>query len=101
MARTNWKELRAQRVESDAGLSVVIESERELVKAELRLADVRRRRHMSQDAVAEAMSISQPSVSKMERGADMHVSTVESYVRALGGRLEMLAVFDDEIVPIG
>lgn len=43
----------------------------------------------AQADVAAALKIKQPSVSKIENQADMHVSTLRSYVEAVGGKLEL------------
>ncbi|HEY2258174.1 MAG TPA: helix-turn-helix domain-containing protein [Solirubrobacteraceae bacterium] len=73
---------------------------RQLMDAELRLADVRRRRGVSQDAMAEALAVSQPNVSRIEREDDVYLSTVARYVAALGGRLEVRAVFGEESITL-
>jgi hypothetical protein len=39
---------------------------------------------------AEALNIKQPSVSKIEKQADMYLSTLRSYVEAVGGKLELV-----------
>jgi transcriptional regulator with XRE-family HTH domain len=43
----------------------------------------------AQADVAAALKIKQPSVSKIEKQAEMHVSTLRSYVEAVGGKLEL------------
>lgn len=43
----------------------------------------------AQADVAAVLKIKQPSVSKIEKQADMHVSTLRSYVEAVGGELEL------------
>jgi hypothetical protein len=40
--------------------------------------------------IAAALKITQPSVSKLERQADMYLSTLRSYVQAIGGELELV-----------
>ena len=40
--------------------------------------------------IATALNIKQPSVSKIEKQADMYLSTLRGYVEALGGKLEVL-----------
>jgi transcriptional regulator with XRE-family HTH domain len=60
-----------------------------------RLAELRRAREMTQVALAEKLRMAQPSVSRLERQADLYVSTLRRYVEALGGRLEISAVFPD------
>ncbi|MHB8060927.1 MAG: hypothetical protein ACYDHO_08870 [Gaiellaceae bacterium] len=37
----------------------------------------------------------QPGISRIENEADLFVSTLRSYVEALGGELEISAVFED------
>jgi hypothetical protein len=78
-----------------------IAAEREIVRAELALHSLRERRGVSQTAVAEAMAVARPRVHAIERaGEDLRLSTIERYVQALGGRLEMHAVFFDDDVAI-
>ena len=43
----------------------------------------------AQADVAAALNIKQPSVSKIEKQADMYLSTLRDYVRAVGGELEL------------
>lgn len=40
--------------------------------------------------VAAALNIKQPSVSKIEKQTDMYLSTLRSYVEAIGGELELV-----------
>ncbi len=44
----------------------------------------------AQADIAAALKIKQPSVSKIERQADMYLSTLRSYVKAIGGELELV-----------
>src|SRR5215475_6587587 len=44
----------------------------------------------AQRDVAAALQIKQPSVSKIEKQADMYLSTLRSYVEAIGGKLEVV-----------
>lgn len=43
----------------------------------------------AQADIATALNIKQPSVSKIEKQADMYLSTLRSYVEAMGGQLEL------------
>jgi len=49
---------------------------------------------VTQVELARRLAVSQATVSKFEK-SNPAVSTVKRYVEALGGRLEMTAVFDD------
>ncbi len=65
------------------------------------LADVRRQLDLTQVIVAERLAVSQANVSQIERGdADVRLSTLGRYVEALGGRLEVRAVFPDRSVEL-
>ncbi len=68
--------------------------------AELRLREVRAACELTQAELAERLNIDQPNVSRLENRSDVHVSTLADYVAALGGRLELLAVFPEGTVRI-
>ncbi len=68
--------------------------------AELRLREVRAACELTQEQLAERLNIDQPNVSRLENRSDVHVSTLADYVAALGGRLELLAVFPEGTVRI-
>ena len=46
---------------------------------------------MTQEQVAEQLGTSRPNVSRIEREDDVRVSTLQRYVAALGGELELVA----------
>ncbi len=70
----------------------------------LALSQLRERRGATQRTVAGALGTSQPNVSKiesrMDRHGDVYLSTLSDYIEALGGRLEIAAVFSDETVQL-
>lgn len=68
---------------------------RESYDALLTLADLRRDRGLTQAELARLLGVSQPNVSKIEHGGEVQLSTLGSYIAALGGRLEVRAVFED------
>jgi predicted transcriptional regulator len=57
-------------------------------------------RETTQVELAQALDVGQPRISRLERGGDVLLSTVAAYVEALGGHLEIAAVFDDERVSV-
>jgi transcriptional regulator with XRE-family HTH domain len=61
------------------------------------LAEVRRNRSLTQREVADAMGVSGPRVSDVERGNldVVSISVLRAYVEALGGRLTVTAEFDE------
>ena len=54
------------------------------------LAELRRAAGKAQADIASALNIKQPSVSKIERQADMYLSTLRNYVEAVGGRPDLV-----------
>lgn len=60
-----------------------------------RLFELRRARGVTQVDLAERLGVSQGNVSELERRDDLFISTLRGYVGALGGRLEVKAVFDE------
>ena len=66
----------------------------------LELAKIRESRQSTQRQVAEELKVTQANVSRIEHESDLYLSTLRNYIEALGGRLEITAVFDDERIPI-
>lgn len=62
------------------------------------LSQLRKSRLVSQVELAKRLHIKQGSVSKLEHRDDVLVTTLKNVVSSLGGRLELRAVFDDEVV---
>jgi transcriptional regulator with XRE-family HTH domain len=67
-----------------------IEEQFQQLKQEVEsLKELRQATGKAQAEIAAALKIKQPSVSKIERQADMYISTLRSYVEAIGGELEL------------
>lgn len=64
-------------------------------QAPITLAELRERKSCTQAALAGRLRIRQPTLSVIERREEVQLGTIRSFVSALGGRLEMIAVFDD------
>jgi transcriptional regulator with XRE-family HTH domain len=69
-------------------------------RAEMALDELREAREMTQQHLAKLLGINQAAVSKMERRADMYVSTLCDMIRAMGGQLEIVAKFPEGTVRI-
>lgn len=54
------------------------------------LRELRQITGKAQADIATALNIKPPSVSKIEKQADMYLSTLPSYVEAVGGKLELM-----------
>lgn len=68
---------------------------REEMERALTLAELRKARQLTQDALAQSLETNQSGVSRIERQTDLYVSTLGRYVEALGGHLEIRAVFPE------
>jgi transcriptional regulator with XRE-family HTH domain len=69
----------------------------ELLQA-MALADLRRAQASTQQQLAETLGVNQAWISRVERQTDMYLSTLRSYIEALGGELEISARFDDTLI---
>lgn len=70
------------------------------LKAALPLAELRQARHFSQEQLAAALEVKQPAVAKIEKKADMYISTLRRFIEAMGGELEIRARFPEGDVTI-
>jgi len=68
-----------------------------------RLAEIRKRQNATQAEVAAAMGVSQACVSRIEKGQleRSEVEILAAYVKALGGKLKIIADFGDESYVLG
>jgi DNA-binding XRE family transcriptional regulator len=64
------------------------------------LEELRHTHEITQQDLGDVMGLSQKRVSQLEHQDDARVSTVRAYIEALGGHLQILAVFDGESIPV-
>jgi transcriptional regulator with XRE-family HTH domain len=67
----------------------------ELIAEEMSLAELREIRLRSQAQLAEKLGIKQAAVSRLERRADMYLSTLRNLIDSMGGTLRIIAQFPD------
>jgi transcriptional regulator with XRE-family HTH domain len=90
MART----LKDKLATLDAARRAGIEAETDRLHTEyLTLQELRKAKEMTQVQLAEALGIRQTTVAKYERQSDLLLSTLSSYVRAMGGSLKLMVEF--------
>ena len=68
---------------------------REMALDELRVA-----RQLTQEQLAAQLKVKQPAIAKLERRADMYLSTLRNVIEGMGGELDVRAVFPDGSVRI-
>ncbi len=94
-----FKKLSEQLQSTPEGRAAV-EQEKRILHDVRALAALREARGVTQSELARAWETSQANVSRVEREKDVYLSTLRRYVEALGGRLEITAVFPDQTVPL-
>jgi transcriptional regulator with XRE-family HTH domain len=75
------------------------EKTRALLEA-MPLQELRHARNLSQEQLAQTLSVNQAAVSKLEKRTDMHISTLRNFIKAMGGDLEIIAKFPDGSIQI-
>ena len=102
MAR-NFRELSAK-IDSNPEARAEVEEYKQAIYDALALAQLREDSGVTQQQMAGALGVSQSSVSQLEsrieRREDLYVSTLGRYVAALGGHLELTAVFPERRVQL-
>jgi len=63
----------------------------ELIAEELSLQELRKAMRLTQVELADRLGVRQDTISRLEQRADMLLSTLQSYVEAMGGRLSVVA----------
>jgi transcriptional regulator with XRE-family HTH domain len=72
-----------------------------LVTQEMELRKLREAFALTQEKVAEAMQVGQETISRIEgQRKDLRLSTLQKYVAALGGDLELVARFPDRAITL-
>ncbi|MBU1745720.1 MAG: helix-turn-helix domain-containing protein [Proteobacteria bacterium] len=64
------------------------------------LQELRHARNLSQERLAQTLSVKQAAVSKLEKRTDMYISTLRNFIKAMGGDLEIIAKFPDGSIRI-
>ncbi|MEO8292764.1 MAG: XRE family transcriptional regulator [Actinomycetota bacterium] len=77
-----------------------VEDVKHAMRVALALAELREERGLIQQKLADHMRVTQANISRVEHQDDLYLSTLRGYVEALGGRLEIRAVFDDQAVDL-
>lgn len=65
----------------------------ERLLAEIEMTKLRETLKVTQAELAQRLKVTQTAISRLESRTDMHLSTLRSYIQALGGEVEIRAVF--------
>ena len=77
-----------------------IKAGKEKLLAEIPLEQLRAARNLTQTNLAHTLGVNQSAISKIEKRSDMYLSTLRSYVEAMGGVLDIQAIFPEGAVRI-
>lgn len=96
-----WSDVRKRRVTTPQRVAAATSSLSDEI-AGYQLSVLRKSRGLTQRQVAEIMGVSQRRVSAVERGDLDHseISTIRSYIGALGGHVRIVAEFKGESAQI-
>ncbi len=83
-----------------AGVQKRSKARANVLMQEMLLYELRQARQLSQEQLARKLHVGQANVSKIERRTDVCISTLRSYVEAMGGELEITAKFPQVAVKI-
>jgi len=67
----------------------------ELIAEEMTLRDLRKAQDLTQERMAELLGVGQDNISRLEGRTDMLLSTLRSYITAMGGSLDLIVRFPD------
>ena len=96
MKTKSWREIRAQKLSASELVRIDVAVANELQEMDLR--ELREAAGKTQEEMAEVLETVQPEISRLERRQDFHISTLQNYVTALGGSLELIATFGNRRV---
>ena len=68
---------------------------KQIIAEELALRELRKLRQVTQEEVARRLGGRQVYISRLERRADMKLSTLKNYVEAIGGELQLVVTFPE------
>ncbi len=91
----------SEEVRSRPGAADEIDVRKNAIITAVRLNELRKQRGQTQAQLADLLGMTQANVSRIERSENLYLSTLADYVDALGGHIEINAVFDDDVVSLG
>lgn len=94
---TKWKDIR--KTHSPEGEAEIARRVQEAAGV-MTLYQVREARSLTQVNLARVLNINQGAVSRMEKRTDMYVSTLRNFIQAMGGKLQIKAIFPEAEIEI-
>jgi predicted XRE-type DNA-binding protein len=98
MSTNKWSNLRDKRFSEEKVEEIREDALREAIG--LKLKQLRENAGITQAELADLIGSDQPEVSRLEERENLLLSTLQDYIHALGGQIEVNAVIDDERVSL-
>jgi hypothetical protein len=92
----NWESVRGERSLNEQRVATYVR----LMDAQERIAHARSRRGVSDSTIDDALAVSELNDSEAEPEDDLYLGSLSRYVAALGGHIEVRAVFPDETITV-
>jgi len=70
-----------------------IKAKADELRVEMALDELREAQELTQEQLADTLGVTQAHISKLERRTDIYLSTLRRIIRAMGGELEVRAIF--------
>ncbi len=97
MSYTRWSDIRDEHIAAAGAEDVEAGKARLLARVRAhRLAEIRKRRGLTQRQVGRAMGVTVGRVSQIEAGDISGIDILDRYIAALDGHLEIIANFGEE-----
>ena len=96
MKTKTWREIRAQKFSPQKLKAIDRAVEQDLLEMDLK--ELREAAGKTQEELADALKKAQSEISRLENRSDYRLSTLQRYVAALGGELEVVASFGNRRV---
>lgn len=87
---------RRREIKADPVRRARVERHKAEMELALHLVELRERTGTTQTELADRLGVSQSRISRLERAQDLQLSTLQDYVEALGGKLEIKASFPED-----
>lgn len=89
MPTTKWSDLKKSQLDPERIEAITQKAREEIL--EMNLRELRQQVGLTQKQMADAIGVAQSQLSRMEHRDDHVLSTLRTYVEALGGELEIVA----------
>ncbi len=93
MPRKPYSELRKQMTPERRAKN---ETRAKIMLLHLNLMELKQSLELTNDELKNDLSVFEPAMAELETQEDIQISTLSSYIKALGGRLKLVAEFPDQ-----